>query len=489
LLPTDTDEPLDWHAIELVLVAETHSTLCPICLELPRLPRFTRCGHIYCWPCLIQYFQTCDSGKEYGTNWRTCPVCAEPVHLKQLRPVHFCPTTEPQEHRVFETILIQRPVSGGTPDTVMPFAPELRAGGTALTDLSPFARLLPVDDKFMLEQVVGPELRLLREDTKALKALKTETLELSFLGSALSQLEERYRQLRIAESAYNPSSSAKPAEDAQTSAAPSTPCYYFHQSRDGLNVFLHPTCMKILRYEFGEYWQIPGRLSAPVLELERIIVSPLNRRRFKYLDHLPSGTQIILVEVDLEGIVSPDTLRHFQRELAARASARAHRRSLADKRHLQSARSILEEWRMMEDEVMIGSGGSWGNNYTGTITAAPEILNLDDLDDLERFPSVSGAMPISQPMANARFAAPSAYSSSFAEAAASPPSFSALAHSLGSAFTFALDEATAPAVGPSRKFDGIAPISVASSPASLSSPTTAPSFASALSSPNSRGHP
>jgi hypothetical protein len=43
---------------------------CPICLEnLPAMiaPRITKCGHIYCWPCVLQYLA-------YDKDTRTAPT-------------------------------------------------------------------------------------------------------------------------------------------------------------------------------------------------------------------------------------------------------------------------------------------------------------------------------------------------------------------------------------------------------------------------------
>jgi len=56
---------------------------CPICLSgMPlRCPRITKCGHVFCYPCLVHYL----SLSEY--SWRKCPICMEAVVDRHLRSV------------------------------------------------------------------------------------------------------------------------------------------------------------------------------------------------------------------------------------------------------------------------------------------------------------------------------------------------------------------------------------------------------------------
>ena len=60
---------------------------CPICLEsLEHMvaPRITKCGHIYCWPCILQYLAF-DKEK----NWKRCPLCYDPVYKHELKNVNI----------------------------------------------------------------------------------------------------------------------------------------------------------------------------------------------------------------------------------------------------------------------------------------------------------------------------------------------------------------------------------------------------------------
>jgi len=43
-------------------------------------PRVTKCGHIFCWPCLLQYLAF-----EKTHAWKKCPLCAESIYKHDIR--------------------------------------------------------------------------------------------------------------------------------------------------------------------------------------------------------------------------------------------------------------------------------------------------------------------------------------------------------------------------------------------------------------------
>lgn len=53
---------------------------CPICLYHPVAAKMTRCGHVYCWPCILHYLALSDK-----KSWRKCPICYEAVHIGDLK--------------------------------------------------------------------------------------------------------------------------------------------------------------------------------------------------------------------------------------------------------------------------------------------------------------------------------------------------------------------------------------------------------------------
>jgi len=54
---------------------------CSICMEVAREPVVTRCGHMYCWPCINQWLS-----QNHSTL--TCPVCKAGISTDTLIPVY-----------------------------------------------------------------------------------------------------------------------------------------------------------------------------------------------------------------------------------------------------------------------------------------------------------------------------------------------------------------------------------------------------------------
>ena len=54
-------------------------------------PRATKCGHLYCYSCLLQYL---DFEKEHA--WKKCPLCSDPIYKHEIRKatIIFDPTEQ-----------------------------------------------------------------------------------------------------------------------------------------------------------------------------------------------------------------------------------------------------------------------------------------------------------------------------------------------------------------------------------------------------------
>ncbi|KAJ3515252.1 hypothetical protein NLJ89_g1873 [Agrocybe chaxingu] len=67
---------------ELATQEEGYTT-CPICLSPPTAPRMTKCGHVFCFPCILHYLSTSEN------KWARCPICFDSVNEKQLKSVKW----------------------------------------------------------------------------------------------------------------------------------------------------------------------------------------------------------------------------------------------------------------------------------------------------------------------------------------------------------------------------------------------------------------
>ncbi|XP_076020790.1 E3 ubiquitin-protein ligase RNF10 [Genypterus blacodes] len=78
---TDPDTLVNWDCVQQVRIYSHEVPSCPICLYPPVAARITRCGHIFCWPCMLHYLSLSDK------NWSKCPICYEAVNSADLKSV------------------------------------------------------------------------------------------------------------------------------------------------------------------------------------------------------------------------------------------------------------------------------------------------------------------------------------------------------------------------------------------------------------------
>uniref|UniRef100_A0A673W6L4 E3 ubiquitin-protein ligase RNF10 n=1 Tax=Salmo trutta TaxID=8032 RepID=A0A673W6L4_SALTR len=78
---TDPDTLVNWDCVQQVRIYSHEVPSCPICLYPPVAAHITRCGHIFCWPCMLHYLSLSDK------SWSKCPICYESVHSDDLKSV------------------------------------------------------------------------------------------------------------------------------------------------------------------------------------------------------------------------------------------------------------------------------------------------------------------------------------------------------------------------------------------------------------------
>lgn len=63
---------------------------CNICLDFAVEPVVTRCGHLYCWPCIYEWLRCDDEDHADAgiSTRRPCPVCKAPLTLDSLVPLY-----------------------------------------------------------------------------------------------------------------------------------------------------------------------------------------------------------------------------------------------------------------------------------------------------------------------------------------------------------------------------------------------------------------
>merc|ERR1719419_1337667 len=91
----DPDTLVEWSQIEQVHLKTSGSDLtsCPICLFPPTAAKISRCGHVFCWPCILHYLALSDD------SYRKCPICDQNIEKADLKSVIAVPQKDfSQDH-------------------------------------------------------------------------------------------------------------------------------------------------------------------------------------------------------------------------------------------------------------------------------------------------------------------------------------------------------------------------------------------------------
>ncbi|XP_016424751.1 RING finger protein 10-like [Sinocyclocheilus rhinocerous] len=177
---TDPDTLVDWDCVQQVRICSHEVPSCPICLYPPVAAHITRCGHIYCWPCMLHYLSLSEK------SWSKCPICYEAVHSADLKSVVAMETHQYVTGNVITMRLMRREKGSlvALPSCQWVKVEEPIHFGDV--HLRAYSKLLLASQ----EQVLG----LLAEERVALQtqlSQEKDDPQACFIQSALLQLQER----------------------------------------------------------------------------------------------------------------------------------------------------------------------------------------------------------------------------------------------------------------------------------------------------------
>uniref|UniRef100_A0A8C7L563 E3 ubiquitin-protein ligase RNF10 n=1 Tax=Oncorhynchus kisutch TaxID=8019 RepID=A0A8C7L563_ONCKI len=174
---TDPDTLVNWDCVQQVRIYSHEVPSCPICLYPPVAAHITRCGHIFCWPCMLHYLSLSDK------SWSKCPICYESVHSDDLKSVV---AMETRQYAVGDliTMRLMRREKGAL--VAMPTSQWVKVEEPICfgdVHLSPYSKLLLASQ----EQLLG----LVAEEKFVLQAQLTleEDAIACFIQSALCSLQ------------------------------------------------------------------------------------------------------------------------------------------------------------------------------------------------------------------------------------------------------------------------------------------------------------
>ncbi|XP_078441329.1 RING/U-box superfamily protein isoform X2 [Wolffia australiana] len=372
----DPDKMLEWEDIVCVRYLTPFEVHCPICLESPISPQITSCGHIFCFPCILQYLLM------KGDVWERCPLCFTMISAKDLYTVHI---HNVRPHNVGDHVqltLLMRARDSSVP---------LQKNNRKFESASCGDDVWDSFTKFTLTSDVELSVREARRDlddwlAKVNAGLVDDLERLPYVCAALEQLDKRMQTW-----ADHRSFSGSPPSDSALSDSIATARgiqklgspeksepYFFYQSVDGQHLILHPLNMKCLLHHYKSYDALPERIEGKILELETVAQSEATRRRYRFLSHLPLTTSFQLCELSLREALPAEALSPFMDEIKKREK---QRKQVAKKEQEERAIAQASEWT---------AGPVTGSDHS----RSSQPFSLDDFEALGGPAGLSTSPPV-----------------------------------------------------------------------------------------------
>ncbi|XP_076245261.1 E3 ubiquitin-protein ligase RNF10 [Calliopsis andreniformis] len=376
---TDPDTLVDWKLIEQIKLHTFENLSCPICLCPPVAGKMTRCGHVYCWPCILHYLSLSDK------SWRKCPICYEAVQKSDLKSVTEITQNALGSGDIVTLRLMRRekgsllavPV-GSTTQNPTNFFP---ASETLSRQV--YSKLLIANVEDVMNIIEGERVQLKFELSD-----NPDSPESCYIEQALGELSKREEELLhgmqsksdvsvdTATSGHGQGNdsektelfqqdiqdneeigdvsnkkdvknvneeSQKPVENFSSgiqSTSGMQKFFYFYQADDGQHLYLHAMNVKMFEMQYGSLENSPHLIRGKLLEKESGSLTEDLRRRLRYLCHLPLTCQFEVAEIELKPpIISEEVLSSFQDQIMIRHKRRQQREREERKRE----KKITEE--------------------------------------------------------------------------------------------------------------------------------------------------
>ncbi|KAH9392592.1 RING finger protein 10, partial [Tyrophagus putrescentiae] len=372
----DPDAPINWALVEEVIFSSSgasdeekssSSVVCPVCLCAPVAGKVTRCGHIYCWSCILHYLALSDKDS------RACPICFETISKDELKSVAIVSHVDysAADHLTFALMK-------GEAATVKH---RIRRGVHPLLDQ--FAKVFTASPQY-LEALLEREAAELAE--QLLEYEREQMPEACFVHEALQELEKRRAayealsaQLAFAHQ-WGAIEASLLADLPRGEPQQESDFNYFYQSEDGQAIYLHPLNIRMLKAEYGELRRCPDRITARIVDLRggEGVHGPAKERRYVFLRHLPLSAEYKVAEVEFtvkgeeenddgrNGVLSPATVAEFAPEVAARRK---------DRKRKEKAQQARDRRIEVENRRLV----------YGIAAVAPTNFHLDDLVDFPTY--------------------------------------------------------------------------------------------------------
>ncbi|KAJ8955508.1 hypothetical protein NQ317_006104 [Molorchus minor] len=314
-----------------------------------------RCGHIYCWSCVLHYLSFSDK------LCRKCPLCDENVQVQDLKSVVpiFHSSLNVTETITFKLMkrqkgcLIAYPADAEV-KTITSYLILLKRKQPSNKDVLSIierehaelqTQNCMEDDsiaKCFVEQAIvllkEREVRVRGKVPKANDTLEVdrssdpEDKQVFCEGKDNILLENTDAAVNDADNAGSLVALLQNLDISESSTSQPSKFQYFYQASDGQHIYLNSLNARMLEHTYGSLENSPRSILGVILEKESGSMTEDLRRKFRYLQHLPLTCHFEIVEIQLnEPIVTKDTLQHFHDKIGERRRKR-QRKAKEEKR-------------------------------------------------------------------------------------------------------------------------------------------------------------
>lgn len=383
--PQQLDPNIPVDVADILRIITPRGNACPICLsDEPVAPRMiTSCGHMLCLTCLLSLLDSelptiankKRSEGQIAEKYNDCPLCSSIIRERDIKPVLISNIDElyeiPKTKEEVVLSLMTRPQNKllslpqifsefhGVIDT-FPWVKQGNSIGNVeddeLPDFSVYLRFLMGD----LQYIIGmyeKERQDITEQYEQEKLLYND--DGKFFKLALQNIDQDIKNWKEKFEA-----AAAPKNTTLSSHFIPSPSNTFFFYQTGLNTsstfVLSPLDMKVLKHSYGDdYAKLPSSIIA---KIENIRYEEFNTdlalTKYKYLSHLPFGTNIGFLECDWSQneFICPETWEFFKNDLLTR-SKNSNRKF---KREELNRRKALNEEEIRNREFFERENGNHG---------------------------------------------------------------------------------------------------------------------------------
>ncbi|CAD5121104.1 DgyrCDS9645 [Dimorphilus gyrociliatus] len=332
----DPNELVNWKKVIQVRVFnnEREPTICCICLEEMRAARITKCGHGFCLPCILKY-------RELSLTGHKCPVCMSDFEIEEdMRPLLFKKVSPITIGDTVKFQLMRRSKSNilAVPRDKFEFG---RKNLYNFTDawMNSCAKILiasPNDINSIINNELEELLSIKDDDPKDIEG------DHQFVNKAIELSQKRFEKQmegcdEILEETSNDSEGAVGNDEAS---------FYFYQLQTGELTYLHWLNTRMLIAEYGSLEACPDIIEGQIIEIERFTITEENvRGRLRFYSHLPIGSELMMIEININSVLSPENLSKFESDLQTRMKNRKKKKVLEDKLSRRIEKAEREKYK------------------------------------------------------------------------------------------------------------------------------------------------